>query len=54
MNYELQILIYLQIYELWDGNINGPAKLGIMGFKLLMGRQTYQLWATNSNGLAKY
>ena len=25
MNYGLQILMGLQIYELWDGNINGPA-----------------------------
>ena len=26
----------LQTYELWAPNINGPAKLGIMGFKFLM------------------
>ena len=50
----MQILTDLQSYELWDGNINGPAKLEIMGFKVLMGRRTYQLWAANSNGLAKY
>ena len=43
-----------QTYELWTPNINGPPKLGIMGFKLLMGLQTYELWAANINGLAKY
>ena len=30
MKYGLKILMSLQTYELWDGNINGPAKLGIM------------------------
>ena len=43
----------LQTYELCAPNVNGPAKLGTMGFKLLMGLQTYELWA-QTNEPAKY
>ena len=43
--------MYINVYELWAANINGPRNLRIMGSKLLMGLQTYELWAANINGL---